>query len=97
MDSEVVTDSISAEDVLLGCVRREDLLFLPRPSFAPIFFQLFPEIALWKVLGDPPDTKSDVGGVVGGVNGSMPGVEFGLLPSSVTSSISLRSEVDIGR
>lgn len=44
-NSEVATESISAEDVLLGCVRREDLLFLPNPSFAPIFFQLFPDMA----------------------------------------------------
>ena len=89
---------ISADtDVLPWRERREVLLFFPSPSFAPIFFQLFPDMALWKVLGEPPWAKSDMGGVVGGVIGSTPGVEFGLL-SSVTRSASLRSvAVEIGR
>lgn len=90
---------MSPEKDVLPCVnaRRGVLLFLYIPSFAPIFFQLLPDIAFWNVLGEPPEAKSDIGGVVGGVRGSTPRVEFGLL-SSVTNSVSLNSvEVEIGR
>lgn len=76
--------------------RRMDLLFLVKPSFAPILFQLCPDIALCKVLGDVLRAKSEVGGVVGGVMGSASGVEFGLPLSSVKSisAVSIEPEVE---
>lgn len=76
--------------------RRVDLLFLVKPNFAPIFFQLFPEIARCNVLGDVLYVKSEVGGVVGGVIGSAED-ECGLLLSSVimsTSTVSIEAVVD---
>ena len=99
MGSGAEMPCMSAETDVLPCVvaRRKGLLFLPIPSFAPIFFQLLPDIAFWKVLGEPPDAKSGMDGVVGGVIGSTPGVEFGLL-SSVTRSASLSSvAMEMGR
>lgn len=78
-------------------VRRVDLLFFVNPNFAPIFFQLFPEIARCKVLGEVLYVKSEVGGVVGGVMGSAEGVEFGLPLSSViisTSTVSIEAVVE---
>lgn len=74
-----------------------DLLFLVKPNFAPILFQLCPDIALCKVLGDVLRVKSEVGGVVGGVIGSIPKVEFGLPLSSVKSISAVSIELEVER
>lgn len=98
-DSELVIGSgggmsalLLAEGMFVGCERRIDRLFLFNPNLAPIFFQLLPEIARCSPLGDVLNVKSDDGGVVGGVTGSTPGVEFGLLLSSVNKSASAASD-----
>lgn len=81
--------------MLDGWDRRVERLFRPRPSLAPIFFQLLPDMARCNVFGDVLKAKSDVGGVVGGVIGSPEGGELGLLLlSSVNPSISATSECD---
>lgn len=72
-----------------------DRLFLFNPSLALIFFQLLPVIARCSPLGEVLNVKSEDGGVVGGVTGSAPGAEFGLLLSSVTRSASGPSEAII--
>lgn len=63
--------------------------FLPSRSLAPIFFQplLWELIALCSVFGDVPNTQSEVGGVFGGVIGSVPGVELHLLSSDSASPV----------
>jgi hypothetical protein len=100
-DSELVVGSgggmsaLVLEGMLVGCERRMDRFFRFNPSLAPIFFQLLPEIARCNPLGEVLNVKSDDGGVVGGVTGSSPGVEFGLLLSSVTKSPSACSEAMI--
>lgn len=61
--------------------------FLPRPSFAPIFFQLllWAVMARWKLPGDVLNAQSEVGGVVGGVIGSCPPVGDGVFALSSVS------------
>lgn len=60
---------------------------LLKPSFAPTFFQplLWADIARCRLPGDVLKVHSDVGGVVGGVMGSMPGGE-GAEPSLSSDS-----------
>lgn len=97
-DSELVVGSgggmsaLVLEGMLVGCERRMDRFLRFNPSLAPIFFQLLPEIARCRPLGEVLNVKSDDGGVVGGVTGSAPGVEFGLLLSSATKSPSACSD-----
>lgn len=65
-----------------------DLRF--RPSFAPTLFQplLWALMALWRVPGEAVKAQSGVGGVVGGVMGSIGGGEVDELSSVVNSSLS---------
>jgi hypothetical protein len=68
------------EDVGVG---RRPLALRPNPSFSPTFFQplLCAATARWKPPGEAVKPHSEVGGVVGGVMGSMDGGEFPSLSS----------------
>lgn len=66
----------------VGVGRLVEVLRL-KPSFAPTFFQplLCAAIARWSPPGDEFPQSADVGGVVGGVMGSMAGGELPSLSS----------------
>jgi len=72
--SLICTSGSEPAEVVLTLCGRLFRPFLLRPSLAPIFFHplLCALIARWRLLGDVLNAQSDVGGVVGGVMGSLP-------------------------